>query len=251
MVVTALGPAAASQLVGFFRAARRDRSLAVLEGFHAVKHAVRFGAEVVRVVALEGAEPARLAEGLAPDVADAFAGVETVGAEVFGQLAPRAPRTGVIGVARRPVTDADAVLREGSAPCVLLEDPQDLANVGACVRVAAAAGARGLMTTGAKDPWSPSALRGSAGLHFALPVGRVGEVPEGPPLLAVDPGGVEIGAIPEGAVLAFGTERDGLSAALLARADSVVSLPMEAGVSSLNLATAVSAVLYAWRLGRR
>jgi RNA methyltransferase, TrmH family len=30
--------------------------------------------------------------------------------------------------------------------------------------------------------------------------------------------------------------------------DRVVALPMRAGVSSLNLATAVSAALYAWRL---
>jgi tRNA G18 (ribose-2'-O)-methylase SpoU len=33
-----------------------------------------------------------------------------------------------------------------------------------------------------------------------------------------------------------------------ARADAVVRLPMREGVSSLNLATAVAAVLYAWRL---
>jgi TrmH family RNA methyltransferase len=46
------------------------------------------------------------------------------------------------------------------------------------------------------------------------------------------------------AVLAFGTERDGLSDELLAQADARVALPMRPGVSSLNLATAVSAVLY-------
>jgi hypothetical protein len=48
-----------------------------------------------------------------------------------------------------------------------------------------------------------------------------------------------------GAVLAFGTERGGLTDALLARADARVALPMQPGVSSLNLATSVSAVLYA------
>jgi len=45
-----------------------------------------------------------------------------------------------------------------------------------------------------------------------------------------------------------GTERHGLSAALLARADARIAIPMRAGVSSLNLATSVSAVLFAWRL---
>jgi TrmH family RNA methyltransferase len=49
-------------------------------------------------------------------------------------------------------------------------------------------------------------------------------------------------------VLAFGTEREGLSDALKARADAVVALPMRPGVSSLNLATSVSAALYALAL---
>ena len=51
-------------------------------------------------------------------------------------------------------------------------------------------------------------------------------------------------------MLAVGSEREGLSPRVLNRADQVVSLPMEDGVSSLNLATAVSAMLYAWRLAR-
>jgi TrmH family RNA methyltransferase len=73
--------------------------------------------------------------------------------------------------------------------------------------------------------------------------------------VAFDPAGVPLAggaareALGDGAVLAFGTERGGLSDALLARADARVALPMQPGVSSLNLATSVSAVLYAWRLG--
>ena len=46
-------------------------------------------------------------------------------------------------------------------------------------------------------------------------------------------------------MLAFGTERDGLSDDLLARADLRLALPMMPGVSRLNLATAVSGTLFA------
>ena len=226
-----------------FRRARRDDGLVVLEGFHAVKHAVRFGAELDVVLAREGAELERLCAELAPDVAIE---AERVAADVFDALVPRPPRTGVVAIARRPVQE---VRRVRVAPAVLLEDPQDLGNVGACVRVAAAAGASGVMTTGAKDPWSPEALRGSAGLHFALPVVHIDRV-DSRPLLALDAGGEPLGEIPDDAILAFGTERQGLSDALLAQADARVALPMRPGVSSLNLATAVSAVLYAWRLAR-
>ena len=70
------------------------------------------------------------------------------------------------------------------------------------------------------------------------------------PLLALDPDGelLDPARLPSDAVLAFGTERHGLSDELLARADARLCLPMRPGVSSLNLATAVAAVLFAWRL---
>jgi TrmH family RNA methyltransferase len=113
------------------------------------------------------------------------------------------------------------------------------------VRVAAAAGAAGVLTTGSADPWHPDALRGAAGLHFALPVARVEALPDsGRPLVALDPEGEPLGELPARPLLAFGSERRGLSAALLTRADLRVALPMRPGVSSLNLATAVAAVLY-------
>jgi TrmH family RNA methyltransferase len=117
--------------------------------------------------------------------------------------------------------------------------------------VAAAAGAAGVMSTGRQDPWHPDALRGSAGLHFALPVHHLRAVrTRGRELVALDPGGDRFDPrdLPAAAVLAFGTERDGLSVALLASAQRRVALPMSPGVSSLNLATAVAATLYALRL---
>ena len=123
-----------------------------------------------------------------------------------------------------------------------------MGNMGACVRVAAAADAAGVLTTGPNDPWHPDALRGAAGLHFALPVAGVGELPPSDrPLVAIDPGGEDLrpAELPPRAILAFGTERYGLSDGLLERADARLGIPMRPGVSSLNLATAVAAVLFA------
>ena len=50
--------------------------------------------------------------------------------------------------------------------------------------------------------------------------------------------------MPSHAILAFGSERHGLSEQLKQDADALVRIPMRAGVSSLNLATAVAATLY-------
>ncbi|HEV3323467.1 MAG TPA: TrmH family RNA methyltransferase [Solirubrobacteraceae bacterium] len=291
------GPA--TDLKRLFRDARRDPELAVLEGLHALKHALRFGAQVLHTAVVSPVRLGALADALAPDVRGRIlAGAQTVPAEVFATLAPLAPSTGVIAIARRPPIDAGALLAQAQpAPVVLLEAPSDLGNIGACVRVAAAADAAGVLTTGIHDPWDPAALRGSAGLHFALPVARLGEdalarvsrgcahSADGPaaeappprdpsgepprpglltgpaifaggraadarPLIALDPDGEPLrpGRLPPRGILAFGAERQGLSQELLDRADARVRLPMLEGVSSLNLATSVAAVLYSWRL---
>jgi TrmH family RNA methyltransferase len=241
-----------------FRAARRDPELTVLEGFHALKHAIRFGAEVEIAVGTDPGELETLARDLAPDLAGRFAAiVSPVDPETLAGLVPQAPRTGVVAIARRRRADLAAALADRrEAPFVLLEQPRNMGNLGACVRVAAAADAAGLLTIGENDPWHPDAVRGAAGLHYALPaVASVAEAPsgvEGRPLLALDPEGEEIdpAAMPPRAILAFGTERHGLSDELLAAADGRIALPMRDGVSSLNLATSVAAVLYALVLQR-
>jgi TrmH family RNA methyltransferase len=241
------------ELVRRYRAARRDRGLAVLEGFHALKHALRFGAEVSEAVAADIDELERLAGELAPDLAQRLpARVTLVDRGTIEQLVPQAPHTAVVAIARRPDVDVAGLLAdERPSPLVLLEEPRTMGNMGACVRVAAAADAAGVLTTGDNDPWHPDALRGAAGLHFALPVAAVEELPEGDrPLVAIDPGGEDLrpGAIPPRAILAFGTERYGLSAQILERADVRLGIPMREGVSSLNLATSVAAVLFSQRI---
>jgi TrmH family RNA methyltransferase len=90
-------------------------------------------------------------------------------------------------------------------------------------------------------------VRGSAGLHFALPVARLDGFPETDrPLVAVVPEGRPLwqAALPGRALLALGGERRGLSSGLLAAAAHRVGIPMEARVSSLNLATAAAVVLF-------
>ena len=243
-------------LIPRFGRARRDESLAVLEGLHPLKHALRFGAEVLEVACRDDGELRRLAAELAPDVRERIAQLaRPVAPGVFDQLAPFAPSTGVISLARRPARDLAALLAdERRAPLVLLQDPRDLGNLGACVRVAAAADAAGVLSTGTNDPWHPDVLRGAAGLHFALPVMRLERIEQlaggDRPLLAIDPAGDPLvpRELPSRALLAFGSERYGLSGELSALADARLSIPMRGGVSSLNLATSVAAVLFAWRL---
>jgi len=232
-----------------FRRARGDPTLAVLEGFHVVKHALLFGARILAAVTPDPAAVLALAADLAPDIAPALADLlREVGSDEFALSAPAPPPTPLLALARRPAIDPPAVLAgAGPSPVVFLDRPNHLGNLGAVVRVAAAAGAAAVLTSGERDPWHPTALRGSAGLHFALPVARVLALsPAYRPLIAVDPEGPSLWEvpIPPRAVLAFGGERRGLAGDLLAAAQLRVAIPMRPGVSSLNLATAVAVVLY-------
>jgi TrmH family RNA methyltransferase len=236
-----------------FRTARRDPQLTVIEGFHALKHALRFGAELVEAVAVDPAALESMAAELAPDLRGQIAGrVETVDKETLAALVPLVPHTGVVAIAHRPAIDLNAALADPApAPAVLLEQPKNMGNIGACIRVAAGAGAAALITTGENDPWHADAVRGAAGLQFALPVTKVDSLPESDrPLLAIDPDGEELAPaeVPPRAVLAFGTERHGLSNEVFERAEARISIPMREGVSSLNLATSVAIVLFAMRL---
>jgi tRNA G18 (ribose-2'-O)-methylase SpoU len=282
--VDAHGGTAVTRLVQAFHRAREDAEVVVLEGFHPLKHALRFGADVQLVVSAEDGELPALLRDHAPDLAHVVGGLTVhLPRHEFKRLGPYEPHTGVVSLARRPVHDPQALLLgPDPAPLVLLEDPRHRGNLGAVVRVAAAARAAGVLVTGSQDPWHPVVVRGSAGLHFALPVAHLGRLPTSAPangappaaapavlgadgdapadapasasravvsdrpIIVLEPGGVPYDGepLPARPILAFGSERRGVSAELRDRAWACLSLPMREGVSSLNLATSVAAVLY-------
>ncbi|WP_328681304.1 TrmH family RNA methyltransferase [Streptomyces sp. NBC_00343] len=228
----------------------------LLDGFHALKHALRFGAEVPVAVATDRQAALALADELAPDVRDTLDALLTgVPEDTYRSFVSRPHPTAVAALAVRPA-------REGSirklahtprtAPVVVLDNPRNLGNAGAVIRLAAGFGATGVVTTGTLDPWHPTVVRAGAGLHYATAVERltVEELPPGP-VFALDPEGDDIRGLklPDDAVLAFGSERSGLSAELRARTDHLVSLPMRPQVSSYNLATSVAMTLYHWSTG--
>ncbi|MFF7263118.1 TrmH family RNA methyltransferase [Streptomyces sp. NPDC008159] len=228
----------------------------LLDGFHALKHALRFGAEIPVAVTVDRAAALALADDLAPDVREPLTALlAEVPEETYRTLVPRPHPTAVAALAVPPAraTHLAALAHTPrTAPVVVLDNPRNLGNAGAVIRLAAGFGATGVVTTGTLDPWHPTVVRGGAGLHFATAVERleVADLPSGP-LFALDPEGDDIRALklPDDALLAFGSERSGLSAELRERADHLVSLPMRPQVSSYNLATSVAMTLYHWSMG--
>jgi TrmH family RNA methyltransferase len=158
----------------------------------------------------------------------------------------RAHWTGVWGVARKPTYSVTEILNSRK-PVILLERPENLGNLGACIRVAAAAGVGGVLVTGADMLWAPAVVRSAAGLQFSLPVAPLADIPVTTrPIIAMDPNGEDASSvvIPETAIFAFGSERHGLSSQIDELAVARIRIPMKTGVSSLNIAVAVGIVLY-------
>lgn len=232
-------------LVAMVAAARRDPRLVLLEGLHPWKHASRFGAIVHVAVTPDRTELERLGTSLAPDLD--LASVLEVTATVWQQLAPRDTSSPLLAVAEVRDWTLDDIGHDGHV--VVLDRPRHAGNVGASIRAAAAAGAAGLVVLGGIDPWSVASVRGAAGLQYALPVVRLAEGADlsvlGRTSVALDPDGPILdGPASSPTAWVFGTERDGLDPAIRAACDHTASLPMRPGVSSLNLAVAVGAVLY-------
>lgn len=245
----------AAELARRFAALALDRSRVRLDGLHPLKHGLRFGAAIELAVSPDKPALLALARELCPDLLERLeALVEPVSPTLFAALAP-APPSPVLAIARRPPAfDPSALLASpDAAPIVLLERPVHAGNLGAVVRVAGALEALAVLTLGGPDPWVPVALRGSSGLHFAIPVQRLEALPErlDRPIVAFHADGrpLDRAAFPPRAILAFGSERHGLSEVIRRRASDLLAIPMRPGVSSLNLATAAAIVLWTWRLG--
>ncbi|HNQ03925.1 MAG TPA: RNA methyltransferase [Thiobacillaceae bacterium] len=170
---------------------------------------------------------------------------------LFAALTPLETPSGLL--ARIPVpagrTDRAGDLPEG---LLLLEDIQDPGNLGAILRVAAAAGmARVCLSQGCAEAWSPKSLRGGQGAQFQLALREgVDLVAEARAFAAP----VHAGLPGDGTSLfqldlrgrvgfAFGNEGAGLSAELQAVC-TPFSIPMRARVESLNVATAAAVCLF-------
>lgn len=243
------------ELARRFASAYRDPDLAVLEGFHPARHALQFGADLQLAVTYDPDRLRRLAARLAPEsVAAVDRVLHVVDRATFDKLSPRSLSSPLVSIAPRRPHVVDRALADRHRPIVHLERPRDPGNVGAVIRVAAAADVAGVLVSGEVDPWSPVVLRSATGLQFALPVGRA-ELPlEGDrPVVALDVEGdpLDVAGLDPGSVLAVGGERYGLPDRIRRLAARTVALPMRPGVSSLNLATAVAALLFSWQAAAR
>lgn len=162
---------------------------------------------------------------------------------------------------RPPLPAVEDVLRDARR-VVVLEDIVDHTNVGAIFRAVAGMGADAvLVTPRCADPLYRRSVRVSMGAVLQVPWTRVGEWEVAAPALhaagfeiaalALDDRAVDLAAFahnpPPRVALVLGTEGDGLSRDALEAADRIVTIPMDHGVDSLNVAAAAAVALWSLR----
>jgi len=210
---------------------------------------------VVREASAAGLELELLA--LREDVSFEVPALRTVvlSERVFKTVSDTVTPQGVIAIGRRePATFAAALAaaRAVGWPLLVLDGVQDPGNVGAIARTAAAAGAPALaVLESSADPYGSKAVRASAGNVFRLLVARATPADlEGLELWGADSeGGESLAASPveRADALLLGGEARGLRAQVAHR----VTIPIEAGVESLNVAAAAAVLLFELRSRRR
>ena len=241
-------------IVKQFREAAHGGTLMLLDGWHLLTEAVNAGI-VVETLAVCG-PPTADEQTVIDRARRANARVVEVSGAVLNALSPVNSPTGVVATARKPPTVAADMLAPAPALVLAGLSIQDPGNTGAIIRSAAAAGATGVMVDEATaDPWGWKALRASMGGVFHLPVIRsrnpLGTLAEwrstGVSIVAaVARDGVAMydTDLRRPTVVLMGGEGPGLAAEVIAAADARVTIPMNGGVESLNVAVAAALILY-------
>ena len=182
---------------------------------------------------------------------DAAEAVFEIESSVLADIAPTKNPQGVLAIAREPGENEWAA---EAGVTLWLDRIQDPGNIGAIVRSAAGLGAAAvLLSPGCADPFGSSAVRGSAGSVFRVPLKRQVEAAEaiaaiknaGGETWATDSRGekIEEWRPSKPCLLLIGAEGVGLDAEVAALADGTVAIPMSRGIESLNVAVATGILL--------
>lgn len=202
-----------------------------------------------------------LMESRADDYREMTEGVEEtelVSDEVFRRMSDTMTPQGILTVSAMPSYSLTDLLGDGSCPplILVLEDVQDPGNVGTMIRTAEGAGVTGiLMSSGTADVFQPKVTRSTMGSIFRVPFLRVDNLKES--VMKLKEAGIRtFAAHLKGendcfeedytgpAAFLIGNEGNGLSGALTELADTLIRIPMQGKVESLNASIAAALLMY-------
>jgi tRNA G18 (ribose-2'-O)-methylase SpoU len=233
----------------------RQSGLFIAEGDKVAERLANSRFEVASILAEP--EHAERFERLTPAATPIYVASRQLLAEIAGFQFHR----GVLACGRRAARSSVAELlpgRDGArATIVVLPDVQDPTNLGSIIRSTAAFGCEGIVLgPRCADPFSRRVLRVSMGAAFHLPIVESTDLTAD--LRAIADAGLEVAAAvidataeplatarrSERLAIVLGGEGHGLSEEWLKLCHRRVTIPMQLGIDSLNVAVAAAVLLY-------
>jgi len=230
---------------------RREHNLFLAEGSNAVEAAIE-NQWTIRKLLCD-------AKGVLPlQTQHPHLEIQAVEPEILEYLSEAQTNPGILALCDLPlpqtVLDFENLL-------LVLDGVSDPGNVGTLIRSADAAGAKGVLCAqNSADPFSPKAVRASAGSVFhAPPIVLEKNSPseiitalhEGSTPFAIASGDGEISCFdfqwPEKCALVLGHETRGVSKEFQDAAIAKIKIPIYGKAESLNVASAGTVLLYAWQ----
>ena len=239
---------------------RRREGAFVVEGTQPVWQAVEAGADIEILLVAPGllgrSAAARRITAMIAGQQERGVRVARLSDDVFTRLSGREGPSGLAAIVRGRLAGLAGLAAGPDAVFVALHGIGNPGNLGTIIRTANAAGAAGMVLVGqTTDPYDPAAVRASMGALFTLPVAHAAGPAEFFGWTAA--AGVTVvttsaragqsfwaASYPRPLALLLGAEGAGLPAAVLARGDRQVQIPMSGTAESLNLAVAAGLLLY-------
>ncbi|HXY45649.1 MAG TPA: TrmH family RNA methyltransferase, partial [Acidimicrobiales bacterium] len=161
--------------------ARQAEGLLVAEGAKLIEVALRSGRSIESMFVAAGARSSPAVSALASEVEGAGGRIFELAAGVMERVADTVTPQPVCAIVATVDLDVGSLLAEpspaGASRLVLVcVDVRDPGNLGAVLRIAAAAGAAGVIVcAGSVDPYNPKTVRASAGAVFQVPLVRASD----------------------------------------------------------------------------
>ncbi len=176
--------------------------------------------------------------------------------KVFKALSDRDRPVGLAAILATDTLTSDLATFRDTRRIVALDTIADPGNLGTIIRTVDAAGADGIVLIGnTVDRFHSAVLKSSMGAAFTVPIATIDTADDLFEFASANRFDVaatsakatvdyrELSA-PERLILLMGSEKMGLSAETLSRANHTLSIPMRGTSSSLNLAVATGLLLY-------
>lgn len=180
---------------------------------------------------------------------------ETVSAKVFREMSDTQTPQGILAVVSQRHSVLPELFRAENPHLLLLEDIQDPGNLGTMLRAGEGAGITGVvMSRGCVDIYNPKVIRSTMGSIYRVPFvytddfhGAIREIKKSCKVYAAHLGGAyyyDEGDYTTATAMIIGNEAKGIREETAALADTLIKIPMEGRVESLNAAVAASILMY-------